>query len=277
MNLVLWTLALRPEHYPLLRRLKAYGYEGVEITVTPANGEDFAEIRRVLDGEGLDCTTLTNLPPDANPVDPDPAVRERALDRLRWAVDVSHALGSPILSGPLYAAADSFTGRGPQPQELDRSADILRAACAHAESAGVMLCLEYLSRFETYLVNTAGQAAALVDRISAPNLGLVLDTHHAHLEEGDLCQAITVAGSRIRHVHFSESHRGSLGRGLLDWRTTVDALQAIGYDGWLMVEAFSTAVQPLARKVHVWRDVFDDPDQLARDAIGFARDLWERA
>ena len=73
MNLVLWTLAVRPEHHRLLRSLRRFGYEGVEIPITSGNGEDFAEIRRVLDGEGLACTTLTNLRPDANPASSDAA------------------------------------------------------------------------------------------------------------------------------------------------------------------------------------------------------------
>ena len=274
MNLVLWTLAVRPEHYGLLRSLRQLGYDGVEIPITPGNGEDFAEIRRVLDGEGLACTTLTNLRPDANPVSSDAAVRQKGLDGLRWATDASQRLGSTILSGPFYAASDVFTGRGPTPEELDRSASVLREACAYAAPFGITLCLEFLSRFETYLLNTTEQAARLADTVGAANIGLAYDTHHAHLEEDDIHAALTAAGSRIRHVHFSESHRGTLGGGLLDWTGTVGALKSIGYDGWLMVEAFSTEVSELARKAKVWRDTFADRDQVAADAIAFTRRVW---
>ena len=274
MNLVLWTLAVRPGHHGLLRSLRRLGYEGVEIPVTPGNGEDFAEIRRVLDGEGLACTTLTNLPAEANPVSPDAAVRRKGRDGLRWATDASQRLGSTILSGPLYAAADAFTGTGPTREELDRSVGVLREACAYAAPSGITLCLEFLSRFETYLLNTTKDAAGLADAVGAPNIGLAYDTHHAHLEEDDIHAALTAAGRRIRHVHFSESHRGTLGGGLLDWAATVAALKAIGYDGWLMVEAFGKDVEPLARKAKVWRDAFVSKDRLAEDAIGFVRRVW---
>ena len=274
MNLVLWTLAVRPEHYGLLRSLRQLGYDGVELPITPGNGEDFAEIRRVLDGEGLACTTLTNLRPDANPVSSDAAVRQKGLDGLRWATDTSQRLGSTILSGPFYAASDVFTGRGPTPEELDRSASVLREACAYAAPFGITLCLEFLSRFETYLLNTTEQAARLADTVGAANIGLAYDTHHAHLEEDDIHAALTAAGSRIRHVHFSESHRGTLGGGLLDWTGTVRALKSIGYDRWLMVEAFSTEVSELARKAKVWRNAFSDRDQVAADAIAFTRRVW---
>ncbi len=274
MNLVLWTLAVRPEHYGLLRSLRVLGYEGVEIPITLGNGENFGEIRRVLDGEGLACTTLTNLRPEANPVSPDATVRHKGLDGLKWAIDTSQHLGSAILSGPFYAASDVFTGMGPTAEELDRSAVVLRQACAYAAPSGTTLCIEFLSRFETYLLNTTRDAAQLTDAVGAPNIGLVYDTHHAHLEEDDIRAALTAAGRRIRHVHFSESHRGTLGGGLLDWTSTVGALKAIGYDGWLMVEAFSTEVTELARKAKVWRNTFTSRDQVAADGFAFTRRVW---
>ena len=274
MNLVLWTLAVTPDHRGLLRSLKRLGYQGVEIPITLGNGEDFAEIRRMLDGEGLQCTTLTNLRADANPVSPDARVRQKGVDALHWATDVSQLLGSTILSGPIYAASDVFTGTGPTALELERSATVLREACAHAAGANVTLCIEFLSRFETYLLNTTGDAARFVDTVGAPNIGLVYDTHHAHLEEEDIRAALTAAGPRIRHVHFSESHRGTLGGGLLDWTGTVETLKAIGYDGWLMVEAFSTEVTDLARKAKVWRNTFVSREQVAEAGIAFVRRVW---
>ena len=65
-----------------------------------------------------------------------------------------------------------------------------------------------------------------------------------------------------------------LGSGLLDWGTTVHALKAIGYDGWLMIEAFGTDVMELARKAHVWRNTFASKDEVAASGIDFARRLW---
>lgn len=113
-----------------------------------------------------------------------------------------------------------------------------------------------------------------MSRIGASNLGLAYDTHHAHLEENDITVAITAAGQHIRHVHFSESHRGTLGTGLLDWSGTVKAFKAIGYDGWLMVEAFSTEVTVLARKAHVWRNTYASGEEVAAGGVAFTRGRW---
>lgn len=273
MNLYLFTDAVTPDFYPLLRDLRALGYAGVEIPITRGHGERFGELRRLLDDEGLACTTLTSLKPESNPVSPDPRTRGRALDDLKWAIDTG-PLGSQTLSGPLYAASNSFTGAGPTGDELAWSADVLRQACEHAEPVGARLCLEFLNRFEGYLVNTVSETMALIGRVGAGNIGIAYDTHHAHIEESGASAAITAAGARLHHTHISESHRGTLGMGQVDWSSTFRSLKTSGYSGWLMVEAFASDVQPLARSAHVWRNTFQSKAQVARDGISFLRKKW---
>ncbi|MBV8128785.1 MAG: sugar phosphate isomerase/epimerase [Planctomycetaceae bacterium] len=101
--------------------MKKLGYQGVEVPVTPDNDDIYLEIKKRLDGEGLACTSITNVGADANPISPDPSSRRRALDRLRWAIDISKLLGSENLVGPYFAAYDVFSGKGPTEDELKRS------------------------------------------------------------------------------------------------------------------------------------------------------------
>ena len=272
MNLYLFTDAVTPAFYPLLRTLKQLGFDGVEIPITRGHAERFGELRRVLDDEGLACTTLSSLKPEANPVSADPRVRAAAVDALRWAIDTGSQLGSRTLSGPLYAASDTFTGKGPSPDELARSADVLAQACAYAKPAGQTLCLEFLNRFEAYLVNTVAQTLSLIERTGADNLAIAYDTHHAHIEEGSAMRSIRAAGAKLHHTHISESHRGTLGTGQVNWPAIFGGLDAIGYGGWLMVEGFATDVEPLAEAAHVWRDVFSSKEEVARDGIAFLRE-----
>lgn len=272
MNLVLWTTAVTPEHYSVLRALKQMGYDGVELPITRGHAEKFDELGGVLESEGLECTTLTNLPPTSNPADADPAVRARALDDLKWVVDISQRLGSRSVAGPLYGTAGVFTGIGPTPGELARSAEVLHAVCDY--SPDTLIALEFLNRFETYMVNTTGKAKQLARTVDAPNLRLVYDTHHAHLEENDHAQAIHEAGSLLSELHFSESHRGTLGTGLVRWPEIVKALGEVRFDGWVMVEAFAKDVQPLAKAAHVWRDVFTSKMNVAREGLTFTKDCF---
>ncbi len=278
MNLYLWTQTVTPAFFPLIGSLRRMGFEGVEIPVVHGTEQHLPELRALLRLEGLTCTTLSSVTPEADPTSPDPAVRQKALEVLRWVIDASQALGSSVLTGPLYAAAvPSGEAVGPTADAAKRTADILHQACAYAAPAGIRLCLEFLNRFEGYLLNTTEQTLALIDAADAPNLAVAYDTHHAHVEEHSIAGSIETAGRRLAHAHISESHRGALGTGLVDWGAVFESLRANDYAGWLMVEAFATDVQPLARSAHVWRNAFGTKEQVARDGLAFIRERWTAA
>ena len=59
------------------------------------------------------------------------------------------------------------------------------------------------------------------------------------------------------------------GTGSVAWDATFDALQDIGYDGWLTVEAFGNTLPNLAAATKIWRKLFDNEEQLASDAYAF--------
>ena len=60
--------------------------------------------------------------------------------------------------------------------------------------------VEPLNRFETDILSTTGQAVRPIDAVASPAVGLLLDTFHMHMEEGDAVAAIPSAGDRL--VHF---------------------------------------------------------------------------
>jgi D-psicose/D-tagatose/L-ribulose 3-epimerase len=141
----------------------------------------------------------------------------------------------------------------------------------YAAGAAVVLAEEVVNRFELYHLNTLDQAIQFVDDVGHPNCRIHLDTFHAHIEEKHPADAIRRAGSRIAHVHISENDRGVPGTGAVAWDSTFDALQAVGYDGWLTVEAFGIALPNLVAATKIWRQLFDSEEQLAADAHRFLR------
>jgi D-psicose/D-tagatose/L-ribulose 3-epimerase len=273
MNLFLWTVNVTRDLFPLFPKIKALGYEGVEVPIARANDPIYKEIRKALDDLGLACSTMFNLPAQLNPVSPDKNIREKGLDELKWAIDTSrNLLQSEVLSGPYFAAYAEFTGKPPTRQELDWSIDIMQRAADYA--GDLRLSIEWLNRFEIYLLNNTAQTSVFVDKVGRKNFGILYDTHQANHEENDITDAITSAGFRINHVHFSESQRGTLGTGLVDWIGTVRALKKINYQNWIMVESFADDVPPLSEKAHVWRNCFHSKMEVCEKAYGFVRHLW---
>lgn len=272
MNLFLWATHVTEEHFGLLEEIRTCGYEGVEIPTVKGDVEHYRSVRRVLDDLGLGVTTVTFVDADQDPLSPDPAVRRRGLDHIRWAVEVAQTLGARVVCGPLHSALGTFSGCGPTDAERERSVEFLREAgaiaAAAADDGDVVLALEYLNRFESYLVNTAADTDALVRAVDHPAIRLAYDTHHAHIEEADVAAAIRACAGSLAHVQLSESHRGTPGSGQVDWDATLRTLREVGYDGWLMVESFSRSDPEFAAAVHIWRD-------LAPSAIAVLRGAYE--
>jgi len=107
-------------------------------------------------------------------------------------------------------------------------------------------------------VETPAEVEELLSRTHPDTLGLCLDTGHFALGGGDPAQAIRSFGDRIWHIHFKdfdpavatrseqedwgyldlvrEGVFSELGRGTVDFPAVLNAMRAVGYDRWIVVE-----------------------------------------
>jgi len=269
MNLLLWTGDVGAEHLALCEELKEIGFDGVELPIFAADEKKFAKIGNALGEIGLECTAVTVRNEDDNPIDASPAIRASAIEATMAALDSCAAAGAETLCGPYHSALGLFSGAGPTDDEWRRGVDAMRPVAEHAASVGVTLAIECLNRFENYLLNTHADAARFAGEVDHPSCKIMYDTFHAHIEEKSVTQAIENAGDAIAHVHISENDRSTPGMGQIRWDETFDGLRSIGYDGWLVVEAFGLALPELAAATKIWRRMFDDEMELAANSLSF--------
>lgn len=107
-------------------------------------------------------------------------------------------------------------------------------------------------------VETPDETRRLIDGTDADLVGLCLDTGHYHYAGGDAVQCIRELGERVRYLHlkdcdpdvraacirdeadyFEATARGvfcELGKGEVDFPAVLSAMEALGYDGWAIVE-----------------------------------------
>lgn len=274
MNLLLWTTHVTEEHFPLFAKLKQTGFDGVEVPLFDGDAAHYKKIGQELRKQGLGCTTVTVATPQANPISPDAKVRQAALDRIRWAVEMTAHLGGELLCGPYHSPLAVFSGTGPTEDEKARAADVLRQAAEEAQKAKVKLAIEYLNRFECYFLTTAADAKALVQRVGHPNFKTMYDTFHANIEEKSPAKAVATLGGDIAHVHISECDRGTPGTGMVHWDETFKALKDAKYDGWFVIEAFGRALPDLAAATKVWRDLFSSAEEVYTQGLQFIREKW---
>ena len=276
MNLLLWTTHVTRDHYPLFAKLKATGFDGVEVPLFEGDAAHYKALRKELDNHGLGCTTVTCVGPEVSPISADAAIRRAAVERLKWAIDMTALLGGENLCGPFHSPLGVFSGSGPTADEKAHAADVLRQAADHAQKNKVMLGIEYLNRFECYFLTTGADARALVKAVQHPHFRMMYDTFHANIEEKHAAPVIEAIAEVMVHVHISENDRGTPGTGHVAWDETFRALKKVKYDGWLVIESFGRALPALAAATKVWRDLFPSAEEVYTQGLRFIKEKWGR-
>ncbi len=218
-----------PENWrQALRQVKTAGYDGVELAITnPAriNPDTAAE---ALKAEGLRLLSITTGQAAGleglSLTSADDPIRRRTIERIEEHMDLAQCFGAVVIVGSLRGADG----------DIEVLIESLRECAAH--SPDVRLALEPLNRYESRLVNTVADGLDVVERVGAQNLGLLLDTFHANIEERNIGQAFRDTGNRLFHVHLADSNRFVPGYGHLDFGQVWDALDAMCYQQALAFE-----------------------------------------
>jgi D-psicose/D-tagatose/L-ribulose 3-epimerase len=274
----LWTTNLTKKHEPLLKDIKATGFDGVEIPIFEGSPDHYSRLGDMLDRIGLERTAVSAMgDPAMNLIASDAATRKAGVDYMKWAIDCAAALGADRLSGPLHSTLGAFSGAGPSAAEFKRSVSSQRAIGDHAGKKGVTIGLEALNRFECYLFNTMEALCAHIDEVDRPHIRAMYDTFHANIEEADPIGAYTKNRKNVVHIHISENDRGVPGRGNIPWKETFSAIRKSGYDDWLTIEAFGRGLRDLAAATKVWRDFSESPEAVYRDGYRHIRNGWKKA
>jgi D-psicose/D-tagatose/L-ribulose 3-epimerase len=271
-NVLVWSAVVSDDLMPIVERLKKTGYDGVECLIGSEDTKAYPRFGNHAKDLGLEVTSVFVLGKDENPIDPSSAVRDKALDRIKWAIDRAHDMNAKIICGPFHSAHGTFSHQSPQEAEYAWCAEILHAAGDYAEDAGITLALEALNRFECYLCNTMDQLTGLIGRVSHPNVKAMFDTHHANIEEKKNGEAIRKVAPVLAHVHISENDRGTPGDGHVQWDEVFSTLAEIKYNGWLTIEAFSRNDPDFANSINVWRE-YSKPWDIAEKGLAFINQM----
>lgn len=274
MNLLLWTGGADESHLPLLEDIKGWGFDGVEFPMFSADGSPWEKLAAKCDELGLARTAVTVLPGGTNLISEDAAERQAAVAHLKACIDACVTLGAHALCGPLYSPVGRLVGRGPVPEEFKRAVAGFKEVGPYAAEKGVELAIEPLNRFETYFLNTQEDAAKLVRAIGVKGVGEMFDTFHANIEEKGLAEAVKAGGDCINHVHISANDRSTPGDDHIDYDTSFKALKEIGYDGWMVIEAFGSWIPDLAGATCIWRTMAPSEEYLATNGLKMIREKW---
>jgi sugar phosphate isomerase/epimerase len=217
-------------------------------TLTEADGR---RLQGIAAGHGLSICSLHWLlvqPEGLSLATPDDALHAQTVDFLRHLIGFAQACGAGVLvhgsprqrsPGPGQSAADALARC---------EAGWARLADA-AQAAGVVYCIEPLARRETPVLNTAAEAAAVVDRIASPALRMVFDLCAASAEETEPVEQVLarhLAAGHVAHVQLNDRNGRGPGQGETPIAPVLQVLQRAGYAGWIALEPFDYQPEPLA-------------------------------
>ncbi len=213
------------------------GFEGVEY-LFPYDFDKQA-LRAALDENGL-VQVLHNLPAGNWAAgERGIAVLPDRIDEFRrgveQAIDYATALGCRQIN--------CLAGIAPR----DVAEDVLRktfvANLTHAADAlarhGIRLLIEPVNRFDIpgFYLDTVEKAASIIAEVGSDDLFIQYDLYHQQRTEGELIGTYEHHRDRITHIQLADNPgRHEPGTGEIAWPFVFEALDALGYDGWIGCE-----------------------------------------
>jgi sugar phosphate isomerase/epimerase len=173
-------------------------------------------------------------PFNCGPPSPDDASEAGAWQFYRRVIDLAKALGR------VPATLQGLPQWMPQGIGPDRRYGLLvrmvRALNDYASQHGVPVVYEAVNRYESTAIRTAAEGMQLLSDAGVGHPALVLDSFHMHIEETDPVTAIRSASGKLASYHISDSNRGAVGAGQVDFVSQHHALTETGFDGLVMIE-----------------------------------------
>lgn len=250
-----------------IRQAGETGFDFIEIPLLKPEVFDAASHKSALRQAGIEGVASLVLPRDSHlPEHPD-----RAKAFLISALDQLEALGGTFLGGCIAYSLGTLTGKPPQPAERQAVIDVLGDVAADAKRRGVTLALEACNRYETYLYNTLADTRATIQAIGADNLLLHADTYHMNIEEEGFYNPLVQAADVLGYIHMSESHRGLVGTGTVNWDEIFRGLADANYRGPLVLESFAAINPDLAAATCLWRPPIQPAETLATEGLRFLK------
>lgn len=219
----LWTELPLPE---AIRAAARAGFDAVECHWpydTPAE-----EVNAALTETGLPMLGLNTLRGNTEAGDNGLAALPGREAEARAAIDQAVAYAKAIDAANIHVTAGITQGDAAR----DCFIENLRYACNAAAPHGITIVIEPLNHHDApgYFLQTADQAAEIIEAVGAVNLKLMFDCYHIQIMQGDITRRLEQFMPIIGHIQIAAvPSRGEPDAGELDYRHVMQAIRALGF------------------------------------------------
>jgi D-psicose/D-tagatose/L-ribulose 3-epimerase len=273
----LWTSPFTTGSIQLFPKIKAMGFDVVEIPVEYPEQIDGKKVWEALKENGLEAVVCGAFGSSRDLTHDDPSIHENCFRYISECFEFCHQWQAGFLAGPMYSAVGKARMVSDEQRKIewDRAVTNLYKVAMQAHQRGLMIALEPLNRFESDLVNTAEDVMRLTRDINHPAAKVLLDGFHMAIEERDLEKAILTVGDNLIHLQVSENYRGTPGTGQTPWHSIRSGLEKINYGGVVSIESFTPEIKELAGAVCIWKSLAENQDAFAKDGLTFLKKLLQ--
>ncbi len=245
------------------------GYEGIEVapftfaeSVHEIETTQRENIKKIAEDCGLEIVALHWLlvsPQGLHLHSRDDKLRLQTRDYLSALIDFAGDLGAQIMV--LGSHHQRHLEEGDFAGAWQRTKETFQFLAPHLQARKVLLCPEALPPPDCDFIQTAREAARLVEEINHPNVRLMLDAKSLSAEARPPQETIRQVGQGIAHFHANDANRRAPGYGETDFYAIAKALRDVKYNSWVSVEPFDywPDAQTLTREtLRYLRGAFDD-------------------
>ncbi|WP_213878853.1 sugar phosphate isomerase/epimerase family protein [Pseudomonas sp. dw_358] len=237
-SVVTWTLGMTDADQVTAKAVEL-GLEGIQYAGDHRD-VDPRVLRERAQRAGLKIIAID--PINAAPANPSDASEEGAIDYYKKVVDFALAAGSvPVTLHGLSLWTRNCPDRASARKRL---VECCRTVDEYARAHGVKTLYEVCNHYEVPLIHTAAECRQLMREVGSDNLGMILDSFHMNIDEPDPLQALRENIDCLAVYHISDSGRGGIGTGHIDFRAQYDVLAASGFAGEIAVEPVLAHLTP---------------------------------
>ena len=115
----------------------------------------------------------------------------------------------------------------------------LKFAADSLQDKGIRLLIEPINTMDIpgIFLNNTSQALEIMEIVGSSNLWLQYDIYHMQIMEGDITRSIEKHFEVIKHMQLADNPgRHEPGTGEINYPFLFDAIDQMGYDGWIGCE-----------------------------------------
>ncbi|MCJ8007037.1 sugar phosphate isomerase/epimerase family protein [Lederbergia wuyishanensis] len=251
-----------------LKRLQKYEYQGVELAGEP-EFIDIQKTKELLEKYQMECSSICGIYyEDRDLSSENIQTRKNAIDYAKQCIDMAKALGARIV-----IVVPTYVGKvkAESEEEWNHAIASVREVGKYAKQHNIILAIEAINRYETYLVTNLHTAKRFVEEVDLENVKIMADFFHMNIEEQDMLKSLTNISEYLVHVHIADNTREAAGLGQTDFSPIMSFLSNNNYSGYISMEFLPSVSNPYLVSEHSSKS--NKYDDYAKQSINHIKDI----